>query len=116
MTIAKIAAVAAATVVLMTSFAQAGNGTIVVSKDVLRLAKVAGCQLASGEFPDDIWVINKGVGALKAGQKVSWNVPNTYAKGVYTLVADLAAGQSVFVANAIPGGVEAGNGCKAKAL
>jgi hypothetical protein len=116
MTIAKIAAVAAATVVLMTSFAQAGNGTIIVNKDVLRLAKVAGCVLAGGEFPNDIFVQNKGAGVLKAGQKIQWSVPFANAKGTYTLVADLAPSKSVFVADVIPGGVEAGHDCNAKAL
>ena len=113
----KLAAVAAATVVLLTSFAQAGsNGAIIVNKDVLRLAKVAGCQLASGEFPNDIFITNNGAGTLKAGQKVQWAVPFAPAQGVYTLVADLAAGKSVFVADIIPGSVEAGHACNAKAL
>jgi len=117
MTITKIATAAAAAVVLMTSFAQAGNnGTIVVNKDVLRLAKVASCQLGSGEFPNDIFISNKGAGTLTAGQKVQWSVPFANAKGTYTLVADLAPGKSVFVADVIPGSVEAGHDCKAKAL
>ncbi|OEO33272.1 hypothetical protein VW23_007450 [Devosia insulae DS-56] len=111
----KIAGVAVAGLVLMTSFAQAGN-TVVDSKPIYKFGKIAGCQLASGEFPDDIFVINKGVAVLKAGTQVKWSLPDTYAKGTYTLLADLAAGKSVFVSNAIPGGVEAGHACKAKAL
>lgn len=117
MSITKIATVAAAAVVLMTSFAQAGNnGTIVLNKDVLRLAKVAGCVLGSGEFPNDIFIQNKGAGVLKAGQNVQWSVPFANAKGTYALVADLAPGKSVFLSNVIPGSVEAGHDCKATAL
>ena len=116
MTSTKLATLAATALVLMTSFAQAGNYTVESSRPVLKLAKIAGCQLASGEFPDDIFVINKGAAVLKAGTKVTWSLPDTYAKGTYTLIADLAAGNSVFVSNAIPGGVEAGNASKAKVL
>lgn len=117
MNLTKIASVAIAALVLTTSFAQAGNnGTIVVNKDVLRLAKVAACQLGSGEFPNDIFISNKGAGVLKAGQKVDWSVPFANAKGTYVLTADLAPSKSVFVADVIPGSVEAGHDCKAKAL
>lgn len=118
MTSTKLATLAATALVLMTSLVQAGNYTVVdtTSRPILKLAKVAGCQLASGEFPDDIFVINKGAVVLAAGTKVTWSLPDTYAKGTYTLLADLAAGNSVFVSNAIPGGVEAGNACKAKVL
>ena len=116
MNASKIIGVALAALVLTTSFAQAGNGTIVLNKDVLRLAKVAGCQLAGGEFPNDIFVTNKGAGVLKAGQKVQWAVPFANASGVYTLSADLAPSKSVFVADIIPGSVEAGHACNAKAI
>jgi hypothetical protein len=116
-TLTKIAGAAITAVLLTTTFAQAGgNGTIVVNKDVLRIAKVAGCVLAGGEFPNDIFVQNKGAGVLQAGQKISWSVPFANAKGTYTLVADLAPGKSVFVADVIPGSVEAAHDCKAKAL
>jgi hypothetical protein len=117
MNLTKIASVGLAALVLTTTFAQAGgNGTIVLNKDVLRLAKVAGCQLAGGEFPNDIFISNKGAGVLKAGQQVSWSVPFANAKGTYVLTADLAPSKSVFVADVIPGSVEAGHDCKAKAL
>jgi hypothetical protein len=117
MNLTKLASLGLAALVLTTSFAQAGgNGTIVVNKDVLRLAKVAACQLGSGEFPNDVWVINKGAGVLKAGQSISWSVPFANAKGTYVLTADLAPTKSVFLSNVIPGSVEAGHDCKAKAL
>jgi hypothetical protein len=116
MNLTKIASVAVAALVLTTTFAQAGNGTIVVNKDVLKLRPVAGCQLAGGEFPNDIFVTNKGAGVLKAGQKVQWAVPFANASGIYTLSADLAPSKSVFVADVIPGSVEAGHACNAKAI
>ena len=117
MNVSKIVSVALAALVLTTSFAQAGNnGTIIVNKDVLKLRPVAGCQLAGGEFPNDIFVTNKGAGVLKAGQKVQWAVPFANASGIYTLTADLAPSKSVFVADIIPGSVEAGHPCNAKAI
>ncbi len=116
MNFTKIASLAVAAVVLTTTFAQAGNGTITVNKDTLRLRPVAACQLAGGEFPNDIFVINKGAGVLKAGQKVQWSVPFANAKGTYVLTADLAPSKSVFVADVIPGSTEAGHECKATAL
>ena len=56
MTIMKIASVAAAALVLATSFAHAGNTGIQINGDILQLAKVAGCQVSGTpvEFPDDI--------------------------------------------------------------
>ena len=109
-TLAKIAGLALVAAVLTTSFAQAG---ISAMPGKLQIRPVAGCSLASGEFPNDIWVTNKGAAILKAGAKVQWNVPFANASGVYTLVADLGVGKSVFLSNVIPGSVEAGHDCKA---
>ena len=117
MNLTKLASVAVAALVLTTTFAQAGNnGTIVVNKDVLKLRPVAACQLGSGEFPNDIFITNKGAGVLKTGQKINWSVPFANAKGTYVLTADLAPSKSVFLADVIPGSVEAGHDCKATAL
>lgn len=117
MNLTKIASLAIGALVLTTSFAQAGNGgVIVINKDTLKLRPVAACQLGSGEFPNDIFILNKGAGVLKAGQKVAWSVPFANAKGTYVLTADLAPAKSVFLSNVIPGSVEAGHDCKATAL
>jgi hypothetical protein len=119
MMMTKIAGVAAAALVLATSFAHAGNASIVVSKDILQLAKVAVCEVAGtpSEFPDDIWITNKGAGKLTAGTKVNWSIPGYSAlKGSHTLVASLNPGQGVKLSGVLPGGVEAGHDCKAKAL
>jgi hypothetical protein len=127
MTIMKIAGVAAAALVLATSLAQAGNTGIrmtdttgiQVNGDILQLAKVAGCQVSGTpvEFPDDIWIMNKGAGKLNAGTKIKWSIPgySSYA-GTHTLVASLNPGQGVKLSGVLPGGVEAGHACSAKAL
>ena len=111
MNVSKLIGLAIAAAVLTTTFAQAGSG--IVSQVPLQLRPVAACQLASGEFPNDIWVTNKGAGVIKAGAKVNWNVPNANTKGTYVLIADLAPGKSVFLSNVIPGSTEAGYACKA---
>lgn len=118
MIILKIAGVATAALVLATAFAQAGN-TAHISTNVIKLAKVAGCEVAGtpSEFPDDIWVVNKGVGKLAAGTQVKWSIPGyNNLKGTHTLVAQLNPGQGVKLSGVLPGGVEAGHACKAQAL
>ncbi len=125
MNMLKLAALAMGAVVVSSTLALAGNGGIQVNKadinkGVLQLAKIAGCDVAGSpsEFPNDIWVTNKGAGKLVAGTKVQWSIPgygNTY-KGTHTLVAALNPGQGVHLLNVLPNGVEAGHDCKAKAL
>lgn len=125
MNMLKLAALAMGAVVVSSSLALAGNGGIQVNqadinKGVLQLAKIASCDVAGSpsEFPNDIWVTNKGAGVLNAGTKVQWSIPgygNTY-KGTYTLVAALNPGKGVHLLNVLPNGVEAGHDCKAKAL
>ena len=129
MNILKLAALTMGVVVVSTSLAMAGNGgprinqqidNVEINNGILQLAKVATCDVAGSpsEFPNDIWVTNKGAGKLDAGTKVQWSIPgygNTY-KGTYTLVAALNPGQGVHLLNVLPNGVEAGHDCKAKAL
>lgn len=128
MNMLKLAALAIGAVVVSSSLAMAGNGgirvnqidNVEINKGVLQLAKVASCDVAGSpsEFPNDIWVTNKGAGKLDAGTKVQWSIPgygNTY-KGTYTLVAALNPGQGVHLLNVLPNGVEAGHDCKAKAI
>ena len=128
MNMLKLAALAMGAVVVSSSLALAGNGGIrtnqfdgvEINKGVLQLAKVASCDVAGSpsEFPNDIWVTNKGAGKLDAGTKVQWSIPgygSTY-KGTYTLVAALNPGQGVHLLNVLPNGVEAGHDCKAKAI
>lgn len=125
MNMLKLAAVAMGAVVVSTSLALAGNGGIQINKaevnrDILTVARIAACQVAGtpSEFPNDIWVLNKGAAKLAAGTKVQWSIPgygNAY-KGTHTLVAALNPGQGVQLMNVLPNGVEAGHDCKAKAL
>jgi hypothetical protein len=112
--LSKLIAVALAGVVLTTSFANAGS-VVVNGGQILKLRPVAACQLASGEFPDDLWITNKGAGVLAKGTKVKWNVAFANATGTYTLAADLAPGKSVYLANVIPS-TEAGHDCKATVI
>lgn len=128
MTIMKLTSLAAAALVLATSFAQAGGGGIQINQtvgnaqinqDILKLAKVAVCEVAGtpSEFPDDIWLVNKGAGKLVAGTKIKWSVEGySNYKGTYTLVAQLSPGQGVKLNGVLGGGVEAGHPCAAKAL
>ena len=128
MNMLKLAALTIGAVVVSTSLALAGNGGIQVNQPgnidinkggVMKLAKVAACQVAGTptEFPNDIWVSNSGAGKLDAGTQVQWSIPGYGAgyKGTYTLVAALNPGQGVQLSNVLPNGVEAGHDCKAKA-
>jgi hypothetical protein len=115
----KLAGSALAALVLTTTLAQAATVTQTNSNGIasqIKFKAAATCQLAHGEFPDDIFVINSGLVTLKAGAKVQWKVPAGDAAGTLTLVADLAPGQNVFLKNVVPGGVEASNPCNAKLL
>jgi hypothetical protein len=118
----KIVGTAVTAIVLTTSFAQAfqGNGNTTTTQqrvDIqVKAIKAVGCLVAGSpsEFPDDIWIENKGNTVLKAGTKVKWDVPFSSDKGTHTLVADLGAGKGVQLSGVLPGGVEAGHDCKAK--
>jgi hypothetical protein len=119
-TIIHTAALATAAVVLAAGLAQAGG--IKIDKSVLLgqtvpVVKVAGCQVAGtpSEFPNDVWIINKGLGTINAGTKVKWNLPGYSSyQGTHTLVASLNPGQGVLLNNVLPNGVEAGHACTAK--
>jgi hypothetical protein len=115
----RLAGAALAAFVVTTSFAQAfqASGTAQQRPNVeVKAIKKASCLVAGtpSEFPDDIWIENKGNTVLEAGTQVKWSVPFSGDSGVYTLVADLKAGKGVHVQGVLPGGVEAGHDCKAK--
>jgi hypothetical protein len=109
-----LAGAAVSALVLTTSFGQAQLNYEAAKK--LNLAKVVGCQVAGtpSEFPDDIWIMNKGLGTLTAGTKVHWKVPFAGKQGNYTLGAALAPGAGVKLSGVLSGGVEAGKPCAAK--
>ncbi len=120
MTNMKLAGAAVAALVLTTTLAQAfqsnGNTNTTQHVPVVRAISLASCVVAGtpSEFPDDIYVQNKGNTVLAKGTAVKWSVPFAGAKGTYVLVADLAPGKGVFANHVLPGGVEAGHDCTAK--
>jgi hypothetical protein len=113
----KIAGAAVSALVLTTAFSQAGSFNMEAAKK-LNLSKVVGCTVSGtpSEFPDDIWIMNKGLGTIAAGTKVKWSVPAAGKQGVYTLGSSIAPGHGVAVSGVLSGGVEAGKPCSAKAL
>jgi hypothetical protein len=113
------AALATASVILAAGLAQASGFQIdkggVIGQTVL--VKVAGCQVAGtpSEFPNDVWILNKGLGTINAGSKIKWNLSGYSSyQGTHTLVASLNPGQGVLLNNVLPNGVEAGHACSAK--
>jgi hypothetical protein len=77
-----------------------------------------GCLVAGTpvEFPNDLYLTNKGTEALKAGTKLKFAVQSTGAKGALLLNTDIAVGAQVKVADVLNGGAEAGAPCTAKIL
>lgn len=114
--IVKIAGAALSALALVT-VAQAAEHKLNPSASKLNLSKVVACQVAGTpvEFPDDIWIINKGLGTIAAGTKVTWSVPAAAKTGTYVLASALAPGKGVMVNGVLAGGVEAGKPCSAKA-
>jgi hypothetical protein len=119
-------AVAAMSVLALTTVAQAGNaGRILttpnptgISTVPLQIRPVVACVVAGtpSEFPDDIFITNKGAVTVAAGTMVHWSVPFAGKQGNFALPAALASGKSVFVSGVLPGGVEAGQACKAAVI
>lgn len=66
------------------------------------------------EFPDDIRIANAGVVALPAGTDIKWQAAGI--GGVAGLGKALQPGKSIKLSNVLPGGVEAGTVCSAKAI
>ena len=109
-----------AAITLGTSLAHAGGSSmhndgskIDISKSKELLRPIAGCVVEGqpSEFPNDIYIVNKGVQTIKAGTNVKWSVPLVNVSGVYTLTADLPIGKKVWLSNVLPG-AEAHTPCK----
>ena len=117
-TVTKLVGGAMAAVIVTTGVALAG-GILLQQVDRAQFTRIAGCTVAGtpSEFPDDIWIMNKGLGKLVAGTKIKWSIPGYSSyKGTHTLVADLTPGQGVKLNGVLGAGVEAGHDCAAKAL
>ena len=119
-----VAMAAVSVLALSTAFAQAGNyggigGTTVgggiSANPGLKIRPVVACSVSGTpqEFPDDIWISNKGPGDLAAGTKVHWSVPFANKQGDFILASALKGGKSVFLSGVLAGGVEAGKPCAA---
>lgn len=80
-------------------------------RPVLRYSLDCTVQGTPVEFPDDIYVYNKGVGAVAKGKILHWSIPNTTRAGDYTLTQDLASGKGVFLSGVVGGGMSAGVKC-----
>jgi hypothetical protein len=108
-----IAGAAVSALVLTTAFSQALDFEMAKK---LSLTKMVRCDVAGSpsEFPDDIKIINSGLGALAAGTKVKWSVPAANKAGVYTLGAALTPGHAVVVSGVLSPGYQPGLPCSAK--
>ena len=63
------------------------------------------------DYPDDLWVVNKGPAALPAGTRVGWSVMRR--SGEHTLKAALPVGRGVRISRALPGGTTPASPCRA---
>jgi hypothetical protein len=111
----RIAGLGLSALALTAAAASAGSQPDASRVNKLMLAKTVGCSVAGTptEFPDDIWIMNKGLVAIAAGTSVHWSVPAAGKAGNYVLPASLAPGKGVKVDGVLAGGVEAGKPCKA---
>ena len=111
----KIAGLGLSALALTAVVAQAGGQIDISKTNKVLLAKKVGCSVAGtpSEFPDDIWIMNKGLVAISAGTNVHWSVPTAGKAGSYVLPAALAPGKGVKVSGVLGSGVEAGKPCKA---
>ncbi|OEO33255.1 hypothetical protein VW23_007665 [Devosia insulae DS-56] len=66
------------------------------------------------EFPDDLRIANAGVVALPVGTQFKWKAAGI--SGVASLGKALQPGKALKLSNVLPGGVEAGTVCSAKAI
>ncbi|MGK2858610.1 MAG: hypothetical protein ACSLFQ_15520 [Thermoanaerobaculia bacterium] len=80
-------------------------------RPVLRYSLDCTVQGTPTEFPDDVYIFNKGTVAVAKGKVLHWSIPNTTRAGDYTLTEELAAGKGVFVSGAVGGGMSAGVKC-----
>lgn len=68
------------------------------------------------EFPNDVVVINSGVGTIATGTKIEWKMTQGNFSGVYTLSSPLAPKEGAFISSVLPGGVPAATPCTAKVV
>ncbi len=112
----KVAGAALSVLALTTVLAQAESNRIKLGP--IKVGAIPACEVAGtpSEFPDDVWIVNKGLASMPAGTKIHWSVPFASKQGTYILAAALAPGKGVFLSGVLGGGVEAGRPCSAKTV
>lgn len=82
----------------------------------VKLGTILKCVVAGtpSEFPDDLRIANAGVTSLPAGTQLKWSAAGV--NGAVSLGKTLQPGKSIKLSNVLPGGVEAGTVCSAKAI
>lgn len=68
------------------------------------------------EFPDDLFIANKGLVAVPAGTNVRWQIASLGLEGVATLQQTLKPGKSIGLRGVLEGGVEVGTPCAITAI
>jgi hypothetical protein len=68
------------------------------------------------EFPDDLFIANKGLIAVPAGTNVRWQIASLGLEGVATLQQTLKPGKSIGLRGVLTGGVEVGTPCAITAI
>jgi hypothetical protein len=113
-----VAIVLAATAATASAHAQSFKP---VTRDMHRAAPYVvplGCEIngSPAEFPNDLVFFNRGSVTLMAGHKIAWRTFGPAYQNTYTLTAELRPGAAVRANNVLPGGIEAGKPCQARAL
>lgn len=82
----------------------------------VKIGTILKCTVAGtpSEFPDDLRIANAGVVAIPAGTQVKWKAQGN--SGIAALTQSLQPGKTLKLDGVLPGGVEAGTACSAKAL
>jgi len=68
------------------------------------------------EFPDDLFIANKGLVEVPAGAHVGWEIASLDLHGVATLQSALKPGKSIGLRGVLKGGVEVGTPCAITAI
>jgi hypothetical protein len=97
-----------------------GNGGFVSYREAARINPGLKLSCLVGgtptEFPDDLFIANKGLVAVPAGTNVRWHIASLGLEGVATLQQTLKPGKSIGLRGVLKGGVEVGTPCAITAI
>jgi hypothetical protein len=97
-----------------------GNGGFVSFREAARINPGLKLSCIVGgtptEFPDDLFIANKGLVAVPAGTNVRWQIASLGLEGVATLQQTLKPGKSIGLRGVLEGGVEVGTPCAITAI